>query len=185
MSKHAKGQKGRVKTNTPPAENGWVYACPTGLPTPKIAAAVGVVGQPVTEVSAHSWQQDWQMTNSFMDAYGYPKTYRFPPDEHVNWDAFKDWMLVKQSQAQQTTHIEGFRFVGELVIVHASWEATEDTVAFLLDIVQAHVNWSHKQYHAQARIVLVLEGWERPSVEGRVVGKRVAWAINPLPLPHT
>jgi hypothetical protein len=78
------------------------------------------------------------------------------------------------------------RFVGELVVVRTSWEADETTLALLLDVVEERVNWSRKQYHPRARIVVVLAGWERPVVVGQV-GRRVVWSINQLPatsLPH-
>ncbi len=186
MSKYAKSHKGRARADALPIANDWLYTSPEGLSTSEIVAVLGVVGQPVTEVSAHSWQQDWQMANTFMDAYGYPISYRFPPGKHVNWDAFNDWMLVKQSQSHRNARgrMEDFRFVGELVIVRASREATEDSLAFLLDIVQTHVDRSRNKSHSQARILLVLEGWERPTVAGRVIGTRVAWSVNPMPLPR-
>ncbi len=74
--------------------------------------------------------------------------------------------------------MEAGRFVGELVVIRQSQDAAENTLAFLLDIVQAHVRWSQR-HHAQARILVVLEGWDRPLLAGRV-GKRVAWVVNRL-----
>jgi hypothetical protein len=168
----------------PPPENSWVYTCPKGTTTPEIAAALGVLGQPITEVSAQTWQQDWQMANAFMAAYDYPKELHWRPRQPVGWNGLEDWMLVKAVESERTVRgqLISSRFVGELVIVRHSWEAAENTLAFLLDIMQAKVDWWRKKYHSQAaRIVLVLEGWERPTLAGRV-GKRVAWTVNPLPL---
>ena len=183
MSKTSKGHKGRAQADASPAENDWVYTCPKRLSTPAIAEALDVAGQPITEVSARAWQQDWQMANTFMEAYDYEKSYWFRPGEPVHWDAFHDWMLVKKTafEFRADGRVSGSRFVGELVIVRRSWEAAENTLAFLLDIVQAHVDWTRKQHHGHARVVLVLEGWEQPTVAGRVAGKRVAWTINPCP----
>ena len=71
MGKSSKGHGGpkrRSGLDAPPAENDWVYACPKGLPTAMIATVLGVVGQPITEVSARTWQQNWHMANTFMEA---------------------------------------------------------------------------------------------------------------------
>jgi hypothetical protein len=164
-----------------PLANEWLYSCPTGLPTPQIAAALGASDHPVTEVSARLWQQDWQMANTFMEAYAYPKSYWFQPGRPVNWDGLNDWMLIKTwcNGPDARRPMEGGRFVGELVVIRQSQDAAENTLAFLLDIVQAHVQWSQR-HHSQARILVVLEGWDRPLLAGRV-GKRVEWVVNRLP----
>jgi len=164
-----------------PLANTWLYSCPTGLPMPQIVAALGAADHPRTEVSAHQWQQDWQMANTLMEAYGYPKTYWFEPGRPVDCNSLEDWIVIKTWQNGPDAHrpIVGGRFVGELVVIRQSQDAAENTLAFLLDIVQAHVRWSRK-YHSPARIVVVLEGWERPILAGRV-GKRVAWVVNRLP----
>lgn len=178
-------RKGRAKTEPGPIQNDWAYACPRRLPTPAIAEALDVIGQPITEVSASTWQQDWQMANTFMEVYAYPKTYWFRPGEPVHWDAFNDWMLARKTafEFKADGRVGASHFVGELVIVRQSWEAAENTLAFLFDIVQASVDWTCKQHHGHARIVLVLEGWERPTVTGKVGkrGKQVEWVINALP----
>jgi hypothetical protein len=164
-----------------PLENEWLYACPTGLPTPHIAAALGADDHPVTEVSAHRWQQDWQMANAFMEAYAYPTSYWFVPGRPVNWNGLNDWLLIKtwRNGPDARRPLEGGRFVGELIVIRHSQDAAEDTLAFLLDVVQAHVRWS-RRHHSPARILVVLEGWDRPMLAGRV-GKRVAWVVNQLP----
>ena len=185
MSKHSQREKRRqqqARTEALPRENDWVYTCPKGVATREIAAALGVVEQPLTEVSAQTWQQDASMANSFLDAYDHPKEWRWLPGEPVEWKLFEEWMLQKAEQAELTAsrRVATVRFLGELIIVRRSWEAAEHTLAFLLGIVQAHIDWSYKQYHPQARIVLVLEGWERPAITGSI-GKQVAWTVNPLP----
>ena len=164
-----------------PLANAWLYSCPIGLPTPQIAAVLGVVDHPITEVAAHLWQQDCHMANSFMDAYGYLKSYSFSPGHPVDWNALKDWMRIKtwQNGPNAQEPMEGGRFVGELVVIRQSQDAAESTLAFLMDIVQAHVQRSQR-YHSQARILVVLEGWGHPMIAGRV-GKRVAWVVNRLP----
>jgi len=141
-----------------------------------------VEGQPVTEVSARTWQQDWQMANSFLEAYDFPKEWRWLPGELVGTKLLGEWILEKTVETERTAsgRIANERFVGELVVVRTSWEAAENTLALLLDVVEERVNWSRKQYHPRARIVVVLEGWERPFVAGKV-GRRVAWSINQLP----
>jgi hypothetical protein len=185
MSKHSQREKRRqqrARTEAPPCENDWVYTCPKGVATREIAVALGVVGQPLTEVSAQTWQQDASMATSFLDAYDHPKEWRWPPGEPVGWGLFAEWMFQKATQAERTVsgRIATVRFLGELIIVRRSWEAAEHTLAFLRSIVQAHIDWSYKQYHPQARIVLVLEGWERPAIIGWI-GKQGAWTVNPLP----
>jgi hypothetical protein len=160
--------------------NEWLYACPAGTPTPQIAAALDIAGQPVTEVSARHWQQDWRMANDLMEAYGYPKTYWFRPGRPVGWDGLEDWVLIKtwQHGPMVRGNVTESRFVGELVVIRESQAAAENTLAFLLDIIQAHVIRSLKD-HSRARIAVVLEGWERPTVEGRV-RRRVGWLVNRL-----
>jgi hypothetical protein len=185
MSKHsqrAKRRQQRLRADAPPRENDWVYSCPKGMATREVAAALGVVGQPVTEVSGQTWQQDAHMANSFMDAYDSPMKWRWLPGEPVGWKLFEEQMLAKAEQPERTAsgRITNVRFLGELVIVRRSWEAAERTLAFLLDVVQAHIDWSRKQYHPRARIVLVLEGWERLAITG-TIAKPVAWAVNLLP----
>lgn len=49
--------------------------------------------------------------------------------------------------------MEGGRFVGELVVIRQSQDAAENTLAFLLESVQAHARWSQRT-HAQARILV-------------------------------
>lgn len=185
MSKHSlreKRRQQRLQTDVPPRENDWVYSCPRGMATREIAAALGVVGQPITEVSAQTWQQDAHMANSFMDAYDSPMEWRWPPGEPIGWKLFEEQMLAKAQQTELTAsgRIANIRFLGELVIVRRSWEAAETTLAFLLDVMQAHVDRSRKQYHSHARIMLVLEGWERLIITGKI-GKQVVWAVNPVP----
>ena len=186
MSKHSQREKRReqrLRAAAPPRENDWVYSCPKGMATREIAAALGVVGQPVTEVSAQTWQQDAHMANSFMDAYYSPMEWRWLPSEPVGWKLFEEQMLAKAEQSELTAsrRIANIRFLGELVIVRRSWEAAETTLAFLLGVVQEKVDWAHKQYHpAHARIVLVLEGWGRLAITG-TIGNQVAWAVNPFP----
>jgi hypothetical protein len=165
-----------------PLANEWLYSCPIGLPTPQIAAALGAADHPVTEVSARLWQQDWQMANTFMEAYGYPRSYWFPTERPLDWRALDDWMLIKTWQHEPGKRVPGVvrgRFVGELVIIRQSQDAAELLLIGLLDIVQAHVRWSQR-HHSQARVLVVLEGWDRPLISGRV-GKRVAWVVNRLP----
>ena len=164
-----------------PLANEWLYSCPISLPTPQIAATLGAADHPVTEVSAHLWQQDWQMANTLMEAYGYPKSHWFAPGRPVNWNSLEDWMLIKTWQYGPDTRrpMVGGRFVGELIVIRQSQDAAENTLAFLMDVVQAHVRWSGR-HHSQARILVVLEGWDRPMLAGRV-GKRVAWVVNRLP----
>jgi hypothetical protein len=184
MSKQSRGSKRREQLHTPPPANDWLFACPKGLPTARIAAALTVTGRPVTEVSARSWQADWQMANTLMDAYGslpYLPNMRWLPGEPVGWQ-LRDWIVVKRYQSTGTVRrgVQITRFVGELILVRESWVASENVLAFLLDIVDAQVKWSRKHDRPLARIALVLEGWEKATVEGRV-GHRVAWAVNPLP----
>jgi hypothetical protein len=71
------------------------------------------------------------------------------------------------------------RFVGELIVVRLSWAASENVLAFLLDVVDAQVKWSRKHDRPLARIALVLEGWAKATIEGRV-GHHVTWAVHPL-----
>ncbi len=169
-----------------PRENDWVYTCPKAMATSEVAAVLGVVGQPVTEVSAQTWQQDAQMANTFMEAYNAPSEWRWLPGERVEPGLFEEQTVAKAEQTEQTAsgRIATIRFVGELIMVRQSWEAAENTLAFLLDTVQARIEWSRKQYHPQARNVVVLEGWDRPGVEGKTA-KLPTWIVNPLPLPPT
>lgn len=165
-----------------PLVNDWLYSCPSDMPTPHIAAALGADDHPVTEVSARQWQQDWRMANAFMEAYGYPRSYWFSPDRPVDWRALEDWILIKTWQNESGKRIPGVvrgRFVGELVVIRQSQEAAEVLLLHLISMAQAHVRWS-QQHHARARILVVLEGWERPTLSGRL-GKRVAWVVNRLP----
>ena len=167
-----------------PRGNDWVYMCPKGMATSEVAAVLGVVGQPVTEVSAQTWQQDAQMANSFMEAYNAPREWRWLPGEQVGWGLFEEQMVAKSEQTERTAsgRIATIRFVGELIMVRQSLDAAENTLAFLLDVVQARIEWSRK--HPQARIVVVLEGWDRPVIEGKTA-KLPTWIVNPLPLPPT
>ena len=93
-------------------------------------------------------------------------------------------MVAKSEQTERTAsgRIATIRFVGELIMVRQSLDAAENTLAFLLDVVQARIEWSRK--HPQARIVVVLEGWDRPVIEGKTA-KLPTWIVNPLPLPPT
>jgi hypothetical protein len=182
VGKRPKRRNGSLQTEVPPPANDWVYACPRELATSDIAAALRVEGQPVTEVSARTWQHDWQMVNSLLDAYDRPREWRWLPGEPVDNKLLGEWILGKSVETERTAsgRIANERFVGELVVVRTSWEAAENTLALLLDVVEERVNWSRKQYHPRARIVVVLEGWERPFVAGKV-GRRVIWSINQLP----
>lgn len=178
-------QREKATTHEPMA-NDWLYACPTGMPTPQIVTLLNIAGQPVTEVSARDWQQEWQMANDLMDAYGYRESYRWQLGQPVGWDSLNDWILIKQWQRGSVVlgSITGSQFAGELVVIRQSQYASEDVLAFLLDVIQAHVRRS-LQLHSQARIVVVLEGWDRLVIEGRVgkgrVGRRVGWMVNPMP----
>jgi hypothetical protein len=179
----------RARVDRTPTATDWLYACPSGLPTSAIAASLGVVGQPVTEVSARTWQHDWDMANTFMEAYGYPKNYWFSPGEPVHWDGFEDWMLIKKTVSEHDARgrLTQFRFVGETIIVREGMKATEGTLAFLLDVVSFHIRNLLKRYDythvnpSHARVVVVLDGWEKPLVAGRVTGQhRVAFQVNQM-----
>lgn len=170
-----------------PKTNNWLYAYPDGMPTAQIAAALNATDHPVTEVSARHWSEDWQMANAFMEAYGYASSYWFEQGKPVNGDALNDWLLIKTWKsgpwARNLRVIEG-RFVGELVVIRHSLDASEDTLTFLMDIVEAHVYGSRK-HNSQARILVALEGWNAPTLSGRVrtrrSSRRYSWVVNPLP----
>jgi hypothetical protein len=182
VRKKSQRRNGSLQTEVPPPANDWVYACPRELATSDIAAALRVEGQPATEVSARTWQHDWQMANSLLDAYDRPHGWRWLPGEPGDNKLLGEWILGKSVETERTAsgRIANERFVGELVVVRTSWESAENTLALLLDVVEERVNWSRKQYHPRARIVVVLEGWEHPFIAGKV-GRRVAWSINQLP----
>jgi hypothetical protein len=159
MSKHSQREKRRqqrrqqrAQTEAPPRENDWVYTCPKGVATREIAAALGVVGQPLTEVSAQTWQQDASMANSFLDAYDHPKEWRWLPGEPVEWKLFEEWMLQKAEQAELTAsrRVATVRFLGELIIVRRSWEAAEHTLAFLVMTSGTHVGSAARSNSAKA-----------------------------------
>src|SRR5215467_1253102 len=73
VGKKPKRRKRPLQTEVPLPVHDWVYACARGLATPEIAAALSVEGRPVTEVPARTWQEDGQMANSFLEAYGCPQ----------------------------------------------------------------------------------------------------------------
>ena len=188
MSDRKKSRHGSAERNSLSLDNEWLFSCPRNSLMMEIAASLDMIAEPITEVTAgKQWQGNWQMANSFMEAYGYPEDHRFTAGVPVAWDSFNDWMLAKQSKVQISARGGGVVFhpVGELVIVRRSWEAAEKTLAFLLDVVEDHVNRLRKRYNPdRARIALVLEGWERPSVVGRV-RKRTIWSIQPLPITQS
>jgi hypothetical protein len=176
----------RAAANRSPTETNWLYACPLGLPTSAIASYLDVVSQPITEVSARNWQHDWDMANAFMEAYGYPL---FELGEPVHFDRFKDYLLNKETVSERDVRgrLTQLTFLGETVIVRDSAAAAEGTLAFLLDVVSFKLMGLLNSYYfahenpSDARVVLVLEGWDKPLVAGRVAGHRVAWQVNQMP----
>jgi hypothetical protein len=163
-----------------PQANDWLYACPIGLPSAQIAAALGVPGQPITEMSGRGWDDYRQLMQEIDRAYNYGRFYIDHSSGQPNWNAINDLMLNKCVEGNWK---DGWRFVGELVILRDISTPPSVNLLSFVETVAGHIRAIPRRrlWPITGRIVLGLEGWTQPALVGRTSWGRVAWVVNPLP----
>jgi hypothetical protein len=154
-----------------PLKNDWLFSCPAKTFTPQIVAALQISEQPVIELSARNWTEDWRMANDLLRTYGYSESYFYKPGQHVNRDSLDDW-------------IYGVRDLkGKLFIIRDCQTEVAENLVYLVDVVKELLRSIQKRPHLypDKRLAVVLAGWTEPILEARISGHRVAFVVNPLP----
>ena len=169
-----------------PLKNDWLFSCPAETPTAHIVAALNVTEQPVIELSARNWTEDWQMANDLLRAYGYQGNYFYKPGQHVNWDSMNDWMFIKgwkSGEWNRDSRLYHKQFIGEVFVVRDCRAEAAESLAFLADLVYFRLWPIQKKPHLYpyTKLALILADWTEPILETRVSGRRVAFVVNPLP----
>ncbi len=170
----------------PSQENQWFYSCPTAIATPRIVRLLGAENQSVTELSAHDWNESWNVYHDFMRAYNYPRQHLLTSKERHMWDELADWMFAKVWDSHGT-------FQGELLIIRecnamsaSAVKNVKKVVSITRDYVE-HIQQLRFQgripqtNQTQARILLVLEGWEGATFAVETAKRReILFKVNHL-----
>lgn len=162
------------KKKEKPQENNWLFSCSPHLSLAEVRTILAVEKQPVIELSVRYWKDIHQMINDILRKYGYPNTYFYKKDDVVTLDGLRDWMFIQGW--------EGKQFIGEVFLLRDCNKEVADNLAFFVAIVSSRVDELQKRPHVfpSARIAVVLEGWDKPSLVGNVFRRRVSWTVQPL-----
>jgi hypothetical protein len=181
---------GKPKRPRPPLPNDLLYACPVGMPTRAIAAALDASGYWVAEVSAHDWTDATHDEDAFWQvarALGY-----------------RDWGASRPGTTPEALGPLGYPGKGvpgivapldiarrppsvedELILIRDSQAAPVALLAKVLDRLlgpgtERPAKLSRTRRHEVPGWLLVLEGWKEPALDARGLGHRVSMVVNPL-----
>ncbi len=165
-----------------PEGNDWLYSCPVGTTTRRIAAKLMAEHLAHTEVSARGWYERRQMANDLLAAWGYPTSFQVPLGREVSWDGLRDWLFLGPNHAPERE--------GELLVVRDCHPSVAPALSFFLSIIQADKDSEQRLIEQKpheggpSRVLVVLEGWESPVLEAKLhIGRshrRYCWIVNPL-----
>jgi hypothetical protein len=169
---------GKRKTLAP-EQNDWLFSCSARLPTKHIVTTLGVAHQPLTELSAQYWNEQWRMGNDLLRAYDDSVSYTYEPGQNIanisNSMGSKSWEPGELAG-------KGPRFVGETFVIRECKAEIATNLTILVDIVAFYLKNLQKMHlQTDARLIVVLAGWTEPILTGRPFSSRLIWAVNPLP----
>ncbi len=170
-----------------PLLNEYLFACPAKLPTRQITPTLQVSGQPVLELSASHWKEEWRMANDLLKACDAEEFAYYQPGTPVNWDSVEEWLYVKGVKGGQVRggQLLDKNFIGELFIIRDCSIEVAENISRLVEWVDATTMMLNKKPHlfSQTKLAVVLAGWKEPTLEAKPYGRLRTWIVNPLSNP--
>jgi len=122
----------------------WLWSSTETISTEKIVKKLQFTGEPVTELSAHLWQDKKSLMDELSVGFSFPKYFG------RNWDAVDEYILMVCSE-------------GRLIIIRDIGEESVADVGRLVDCVGGMWRQETKN-HPKGKVCVVLEGWKSPQL---------------------
>jgi hypothetical protein len=154
-----------------PKDNDWLFSCSAKLATEEILKTLGIVKQPVIELSAKHWREFYQMANDVMKAYGYSESYLYDRQAKVSLDGLNDWMFINGWENKQ--------FIGEVFIIRSCHPEALQCISIIIYLMYNMIQEIYKKPHLfrDTRLVVVLAGWSSNPIK---IDRKTSLIVNAL-----
>lgn len=168
-----------------PLDNDWLYRCPAGMETSRIADALGAHGYYLAEVSAARWREAHEAFWAVAVGLGYQNMPHMRSGEISLSDPFGYPGPGMIAALDVKRRPESQYDARELIVIRQCAAISANLLDDLLERTHGPKLWkrsARKRGVGLPRRIVVLEGWAEPTIEPRhKIRTRPALVVNPLP----